>query len=85
MYVPKFTVHNAAGDMLYLLKPDTCCAGCCLKPKMRCGCCPDCSGMIFLPFFVRDPSTGGKLPASVQMPTEDGQQTMAQITKVWSG
>jgi hypothetical protein len=78
--VPKFGVYNAAGEQTYLVKPDTCCGGC--IPK--CGCGGKGSKLMYVPFFIRNPETGDALPASAKLATS-GDETKAQIKKVWSG
>lgn len=77
LFVPKFHVLDKTRTPKYLLRPDTCWGGLCMRP--RCGgrqgkCCR-------LPFLVRDPVTGEPIHSSS---TADGE-TNAQVTQLWSG
>lgn len=77
LFVPKFLVLDRTATPKYLLRPDTCWGGLCIRP--RCGgrqgkCCR-------LPFLVRDPVTGDPLGVGR---TADGEET-AQVTQLWSG
>lgn len=59
--VPRFSVENPQGARMYELSPDTCCLGCCVRP--RCGgggakCCR-------VPFIIRHPVTS--------QPVDDGK------------
>jgi hypothetical protein len=77
IFVPKFLVLDKNQTPKYLLRPDTCWMGLCIKP--RCGgqkgkCCR-------LPFLLRDPVTLEPLQANS---TQDGEE-MAQVTELWSG
>jgi hypothetical protein len=55
LFVPKFEVQDGAGRRQYMIRPDTCLGGACI----RCRC--DCSGaggaakMCRVPFILRDP------------------------------
>ena len=78
VFVPKFLVLDRHRTPRYLLRPDTCWGGVCVRP--RCGgqqgkCCR-------LPFLVRDPLT--KEPIAAGGRTADGE-TNAQVTQLWSG
>jgi hypothetical protein len=77
IFVPKFMVLDKTRTPKYLLRPDTCFGGLCVR--CRCGgrqgkCCR-------LPFVVRDFHTREPLQTST---TADGEET-AQVTQLWSG
>ena len=77
IFVPKFVVLDKTAEPKFLLRPDTCWGGVCMRP--RCGgkqgkCCR-------LPFLVRHPRTGEPLASAS---TADGEE-QAQITQLWSG
>lgn len=69
--VPKFK-YSEDNEAVYVLKPETCCMGCCVK----CNCCTG-KGIWSLPFYFHDPKTmvvmGGYL------------EEAPQIKKVWGG
>lgn len=71
--VPKFTYHEN-NEVLYLIKPETCCGGACVA----CNCCSG-KGLVYMPFYFHDPKSeevlGGKY--------EDANTP--QIRKVWAG
>ena len=73
--VPKFVVKDHNGAPSYLVRPETCCGGCCLV--MRCG--GKGSRLMYIPFLVRDPASGAPLPGAV------AGGPPAQIEKVWAG
>merc|ERR1740123_989352 len=50
--VPKIE-YRESGEAVYLLKPETCCGGCCFQ----CSCCSG-KGLIYAPFYFHDPKTG---------------------------
>ena len=78
--MPKFGIFDADGAFKYLLKPDTCCGGCCVK----CGICGRAaSRLMYIPFFIRTPA-GEKIPAAAQF-GETPDDAFAQINKVWGG
>ena len=80
LMVPKFGIFDADDTFKYLLKPDTCCGGCC----PRCGICGrTASRLMYIPFFIRTPA-GEKIPAAAQF-GETPDDAFAQINKVWSG
>lgn len=71
LYVPKFK-YSENGEAVYVLKPETCCAGMCIA----CKCCSG-KGCIYVPFYFHEPST---------MTVMGGYNADApQITKVWAG
>lgn len=77
IFVPKFMVLDKHRNPKFLLRPDTCWGGVCIRP--RCGgqqgkCCR-------LPFLVRDPLTKEPIAGGE---TADGE-TNAQVTQLWSG
>lgn len=72
-FVPELE-YSEHGQPVYVLKPETCCGGCCIS------CNPfTCKGCGMLPFYFHEPGTmkvvGGEY---------DGPNT-PQIRKVWSG
>lgn len=71
LYVPKLMYSENSED-IYLIKPPTCCLGCCVMPKCK-GCC-----QCYIPFNFHDPKTGEQIKG----PTEE-QNPM--ILKVWAG
>eukprot|EP00320_Phaeocystis_rex_P014198 CAMPEP_0119058498 /NCGR_PEP_ID=MMETSP1178-20130426/2803_1 /TAXON_ID=33656 /ORGANISM="unid sp, Strain CCMP2000" /LENGTH=190 /DNA_ID=CAMNT_0007039437 /DNA_START=75 /DNA_END=647 /DNA_ORIENTATION=- len=74
--VPKFMVKDYTGADKFLVRPDTCCFGCCVRP--RCNPCDRrASRTVYIPLFIRDPVSGERLPGAV-----GGD---AHISKVWSG
>lgn len=69
IFVPRFSLKDSSGQPVYLIRPETCCFGCCVK--CRCGgqggkCCR-------LPFVIRDPVT------------ENPVGNEAAITDLWTG
>lgn len=76
LLVPKFKVLNADGNAQYVIRPDTCCGGCCVK----CGGCGKGSKFFYVPYYIRDPTTLDKIPGG-----PGGKGESAQIKKVWSG
>ena len=82
LWVPKFGIFDADGAFKYLLKPDTCCGGCCIYFKI-CGASKRQSRLAYIPFFIRTPE-GEKIAAAAQF-GEDPDDAFAQINKVWSG
>lgn len=79
LLVPKFVVKDGQGNLQYLVKPNTCCGGCCILPK--CG-CSKASRILYIPFYIRT-MAGDFVPSAV--PGKDGEKKNAQINKVWSG
>mmetsp|Transcript_85085 Transcript_85085/g.150455 ORF Transcript_85085/g.150455 Transcript_85085/m.150455 type:complete len:278 (+) Transcript_85085:69-902(+) len=70
VYVPKL-MYSEGGQPVYIIKPQTCCGGCCIKPS--CG----GKGCLFVPFFFHDPTTGKAIG--------DYADDAPQIRKVWAG
>jgi len=71
-FVPKFTYHEK-GTMIYMVKPETCCGGCCVA----CDCCSG-KGLVYIPFYFHDDKDqviGG----------EYNDPNTPQIRKVWAG
>ena len=74
LFVPKLAIYDADNNPQFMIRPDTCCAGC----------CPVCDGggkgsnCIFMPFYIRNFATLDKIPSAV--PGMD-----AQIRNVWPG
>jgi len=72
LLVPKLQYEEPAGNPVYVVKPETCCGGCCMK----CSC--GGKGCVMIPFYFHDPQTGE--------PISPGYQPDApQIRKVWAG
>lgn len=71
--VPKLQ-YAEEGQPVYIVKPETCCGGCCIS-------CNPCTGkgLLYMPFYFHDPKTeevvGGKY----------GGEDTPQIRKVWAG
>jgi hypothetical protein len=70
--VPKLK-YSENGQAVYILKPETCCGGCCIS------CEPCGKGCIYIPFYFHDPESGDVVGGSY-----DGKDT-PQIRKVWAG
>lgn len=72
LFVPKLS-YRENGEDVYILRPETCCGGCCLA----CNC--QGKGAIGVPFYFHEPTTmkvvGG----------EYGGETTPQIRKLWAG
>jgi hypothetical protein len=73
LFVPKLK-YSEGGEPVYILKPQTCCGGCCIA----CNCCSG-KGGLFIPFFFHDPQTGSVIGGDY-----DGKET-PQIRKLWAG
>lgn len=69
--VPKLG-YMEANQMVYILRPDTCCGGCCVLPKMG-----RRRRTYSVPFYFWDPVTKEKVK------DPDGREP--QISKVWAG
>eukprot|EP00592_Proboscia_alata_P006711 CAMPEP_0194354512 /NCGR_PEP_ID=MMETSP0174-20130528/2659_1 /TAXON_ID=216777 /ORGANISM="Proboscia alata, Strain PI-D3" /LENGTH=282 /DNA_ID=CAMNT_0039123489 /DNA_START=84 /DNA_END=932 /DNA_ORIENTATION=- len=76
VFVPKFVVLDKYGETKYLLRPDTCFLGVCMRP--RCGGTNSGGKCLRLPFVVRDPIT--YQPCSSRVAGE-----AAQVTELWNG
>lgn len=72
-FVPKFTYHES-GETVYMVKPETCCGGCCVA----CNCCSG-KGLVYIPFFFHDPKTDEIIGGKADDPNTP------QIRKVWAG
>lgn len=72
LFVPKLS-YRENGEDVYILRPETCCGGCCLACNLK------GKGAIFIPFYFHDPTTmkvvGG----------EYGGEETPQIRKLWAG
>lgn len=71
-FVPKFTYHEN-GQQVYMVKPETCCGGCCVA----CDCCSG-KGLVYIPFYFHDEKDeviGGQY----------NDPNTPQIRKVWAG
>ena len=53
LWVPKFMVEDHTGKPMYLIRPDTCCGGCCIE----CQCGGNGGRCCRVPFHIRDPET----------------------------
>ena len=70
LFVPKFKVLDAQNNLVYMIRPNTCFGGCCVRCK-----CDGVKGKCFrVPFYIRDPET---------MEAHDGGE--AAITDLWAG
>merc|ERR1712039_1042780 len=71
LYVPKFK-YSENKQPVYIVKPETCCGGCCIA-------CSPCSGKgcIYIPFYFHDPAT--------MTPIGGYTDKAPQIRKVWGG
>lgn len=88
--VPKFDVFDGRGRHRYRIRPDTCCAGCCVTPR-----CGGAKGRCLrVPFVVRDPHEHNR-PLSTMRPPEklDMDRSVeplpvnskARVDVLWSG
>jgi len=77
LWVDKFQTYNENGDVQYLIRPDTCCLGCC--PVCNCGGGKGGS-CLYLPYYIRDPTSKEKVKGG---PGANGEY--AQVRKVWTG
>ena len=50
LFIPKFGIYDAHGNPQYLLRPNTCCCGCCI----RCKCCEKGARCCQVPYYFRD-------------------------------
>lgn len=73
LLVPKLK-YSENGEAVYILKPQTCCGGCCIA----CSCFSG-KGGIFIPFYFHDPKTGDVIGGNY-----DDART-PQIRKLWAG
>jgi len=73
LYVPKLH-YREGGQTVYVLKPETCCGGCCIA-------CNPCSGKgaLFIPFYFHDPTTMEVVGGAYN------DANTPQIRKVWAG
>jgi len=71
--VPKFDIQDANGASQYRLRPDTCCAGCCIL----CKCGGPGGRCLHVPYYIRDPVSFEKLKSKTG---ED-----AAIDDLWEG
>lgn len=71
-WVPKLK-YSEGGQPIYVLRPETCCCGCCIA-------CNPCSGkgLVYIPFYFHDPS-------SMEVIEGGYTDTSPQIRKVWAG
>lgn len=75
MMVPKLK-YSENGEPVYIVKPETCCGGCCIQ----CSC--GGKGCIYIPFYFHDPSSG----EVINHTDSPGYSDKApQIRKVWAG
>eukprot|EP01062_Namystynia_karyoxenos_P073396 TRINITY_DN701_c0_g1_i1.p2 TRINITY_DN701_c0_g1~~TRINITY_DN701_c0_g1_i1.p2 ORF type:complete len:342 (+),score=99.65 TRINITY_DN701_c0_g1_i1:92-1027(+) len=71
--VPKWTVFDSTNTLRYLVRPDTCCCGCCIQ----CRCNGRKGACLYEPMLLRDPAT--------RQPIMTNETTAASVSKVWSG
>lgn len=79
LLVPKFGVFGPDGTQKYLVRPETCCGGCCVM--IRCG-GKGSAKSVYIPFLIRDPTTQAPLMSNLKL---GGEDATARINKVWSG
>jgi len=74
LLVPKLQ-YSEGGEPIYILKPETCCGGCCIS-------CNPCSGkgFVYIPFYFHDPGTGDVIGKEGY-----GGKETPQIRKLWAG
>jgi len=62
LFVPKFTVEDNSGNIMYSVRPDTCVGGLCVM----CRCCDGQkkAKCCRVPFYIRDPNTKMKIDAA---------------------
>jgi len=77
LWVPKLRTYDANDNPLYMIRPDTCCCGCC--PVCGCGGGKG-SNCVYMPFYIRNVQTLEKLPGG-----PGGMGLEAQVRNVWSG
>lgn len=76
IFVPKFHVVGNQGDIIYILRPDTCVGGICVRPR-----CGGTSSKCFrVPYLIRDPITLEPMSNIF-----DDNSRGAQVTFLWSG
>mmetsp|Transcript_31293 Transcript_31293/g.66598 ORF Transcript_31293/g.66598 Transcript_31293/m.66598 type:complete len:299 (-) Transcript_31293:114-1010(-) len=76
-FVPKLS-YSEGGKDIYIVRPQTCCGGCCIA----CKCCSG-KGAAYISFYFHDANTGKVV---TQDPTDDGfNDNSPQIKKVWGG
>jgi len=71
LFVPKLK-YSENGQAVYILRPETCCGGCCVACD-----CVSCKGLAYTPFFFHDPET--------MQPVGGYEDKAPQIRKVWAG
>lgn len=74
LFVPKLE-YSEGGAPVYILKPETCCGGCCIA----CNCCSG-KGSIYIPFYFHDPSSGNLIGGA-----KYDDEKVPQIRKLWAG
>jgi hypothetical protein len=72
LFVPKLR-YSEGGQDIYIVKPETCCGGCCLA----CNCSG--KGCIYIPFYFHDPGSMNVIGGEYR-----GERT-PQIRKLWAG
>jgi len=78
-WVDKFYTYNENDDLQYLIRPDTCCLGCCPVCNCEGGRQGNC---LFMPYYIRDPATKEKIKGAGSL---GGLGQFAQVRKVWTG
>jgi len=73
LLVPKLQ-YSESGKPVYVVKPETCCGGCCIA-------CNPCTGkgLLYMPFYFHDPSNMSVIGG------EYGDEKTPQIRKMWGG
>lgn len=75
--IPKFDVLDTSGHKKFHIRPDTCCAGCCVQ--CRCDAKKKC---LRVPFYIRDPNT---LVKAQSVKVGDMDNGAAKIDALWAG
>lgn len=70
--VPKLK-YSENGEAVYILRPETCCGGCCISISCN------GKGLIYLPFYFHEPNTMQVIGG------EYGGKETPQIRKLWAG
>merc|ERR1712187_841446 len=72
--VPKLE-YSEDGMPKYILRPETCCGGCCIA----CNCCSG-KGLVYIPFYFHEPTSGNLIGGKSY-----DDEKVPQIRKVWAG
>ena len=67
LFVPKFGIYDNLGNPQYLLRPDTCCCGCCVL----CKCCEKGARCCQIPYYFRHFDTKDKIDQDEEVSIRD--------------